>query len=288
MNCLVLSIIVFIVLVKSIVFRKLLGDFWKQVLFGKQPKEKDIQTTYLLPKNVGTLIFKQFRLFSWTYVLLLIILLFFVTKAGYYVLTYGSCVGPQESATCFFSTEQGVIEDNCAFIQEVTIENYHSFQPPIIGTEEYPLHLIEFGCYTCKESRDFFPVIRTLLQEHPGTIFYTYIDAPLDAYPLSYETAVFTQCVRSVDARTYWPVHSILRDEGTNITEEYLWSLANRLSLDTDAIHTCIDSGVGASLVNQEKEISAEQQIIHLPTLLLSYNASRMSDLSILSPYLPS
>lgn len=281
MNCPIILILFIIIIIKTIIFRKLVKELIQQIwtIITKQNKtikpSKNLLTIkgskkYFLPTFYGKIIYKYFNIMAWIYVISIFIILILVGQLTYNYVAYDNCNGKNSEEYCLFSSLEGGLLEKCTTpgigdlivpTQEVGIS---------LGSPSYPIHIIEFGCYTCQESKESFSIVRELLETYPKQIYFTYIDFPLPKFNYSFETAEFTRCVDVVSPEKYWTFHSEIRDTVNEINEKYLFELTKTLSINSDEIKSCLESGVGSNIVKKEKLVGVTSNIYKASTFFVN------------------
>ena len=118
---------------------------------------------------------------------------------------------------------------------------------PILGSDNAPVTIIEFGDYQCPQCDRWFKTIRPDIEDqyiNTGKVNLYFIDLAFFG-PDSINAAEATYCAG--DQGKYWEFHNILysNQQGINdgwASSDNLKSFASQLNLDQDLFDSCLDS----------------------------------------------
>jgi hypothetical protein len=241
----------------------------------KRLKSKLSAKAFNVSPKVGKVIYKYFEWFSWVFLALLLLTLFFVGKGVVYYAMYGNCNGPDSDEFCIFDPFGDEQMSDCGDGVEAKLENLIAptdYVGPDIGSPNYKYEIVEFGCYTCPFTKRAFPVVRELLEQYPGQIHFTFLDFPIPKHEGSHEAAAFSQCVYALKEDAYWPFHAELmyREE---LNTDYYFELADKFGVNEDDLRTCVTSGFGESVVNESIAMGRTSNIYGTPTFFVNGKA---------------
>jgi protein-disulfide isomerase len=118
------------------------------------------------------------------------------------------------------------------------------------------LVMVEFSDYQCpycaKFANEVFPNLRANYVE-TGKLKYIFKNAPGEAiHPLAKKAAHAASCAGQQDR--YWQAHDHLFSNQLRITQAFLVSLAESISLDQASYERCLNSDIAAMLLAEQRE----------------------------------
>lgn len=166
-------------------FKEALACVFRRITFrkcetGLDKRLKAQITGKLMTKKptLAKLLYKNFELLSWFFILLLFATFGYSLYSGYNYITYGNCNGPGSQGFCLY----GAFSDDSTNIKPQyqgekifpTIDD-----DPKIGPEDAPVTIIEFGCYLCPYTKKAESTVQKLLEIYKDKILYVYRDFPI-------------------------------------------------------------------------------------------------------------
>lgn len=113
---------------------------------------------------------------------------------------------------------------------------------PVIGPENAPVTIVEFGDFQCPFCKRFhMDVEQALLRKYMGKIRFVFRDFPMiDMHPLAGIAAEAAQCAG--DQGKFWEYHNLLFRTQPQRDYGYLLTLAKQLSLNVKLFESCLDT----------------------------------------------
>ncbi len=129
---------------------------------------------------------------------------------------------------------------------------------PVLGAEDAPITLIEYGAYGCPSCRMLHQsgVLEQLLEEFPGQIKIIYRDFPVIYPNYDYMAAELAQCVLDQGNDLLWAYHDALftiAQPGFS-DEEALIALAGDIGADVEAVRACAASDIHLETVRYDEQ----------------------------------
>lgn len=141
----------------------------------------------------------------------------------------------------------------------------------IKGDPDAPVTIIEYSDYECPFCERFYRETLPIIEEQyieKGIAKLIYKDFPLDSHPHAQKAAEAAECAGEQDS--YYAMHDMLFEQGVaggiNSYKQYAVALA----LDTEAFNQCLDSGMMASEVLEDKDQGIAQGITGTPGFLIN------------------
>lgn len=154
----------------------------------------------------------------------------------------------------FFYTKPSAENQKAQILQSVNSQNQEQeYNEPILGDENAPITMIEYGSYLCSHCIDFSKNIFPLIYENyikTGKVKFIYRSFP------PYELSIALMCAN--EQNKFWEYHDqAIRGEISSIDD--LKSFANSIGLNQESFDQCLDSQ--KYLSNAEKIITQGQEL---------------------------
>ena len=135
---------------------------------------------------LGRAVYRYFEVFSWIFLILTLLTLFFMGQGIYNYAIYGNCNGPQ-GGFCIYDplgTNQPhnitTTEGQCSLPPSIKVNTTLTPPPlrdsPFLGNENSKVTIIEFGCYECAYTKKAEPIVKKILKKYGDRIIYIYKD----------------------------------------------------------------------------------------------------------------
>lgn len=250
---------------------------------GLDKRIKNQLTGKILKKNkkIGLFIYKYFEVFSWLFLILLILS---ATQAGistYNYVKYGNCNGPSGEGFCIFDPTAGSIsqEGFCPAnakegTEPVLPENINSEleDKAWVGNKEAGTRIIEFGCFSCPNTAKQAKAIKEIIKEYGKEILLIYIDFPIPSHEYAEEAAISSYCVRKQSLEKYWEYHFKIFEKQKELNPEKLREWAEETGINMNEYDDCIKSPEAKQFVEKEKELGIKTGIYGTPTIFIGNN----------------
>lgn len=145
---------------------------------------------------------------------------------------------------------------------------------PVKGNAESQVVIREYSDFQCPACRSATPVVADLMKTYGDQVRFEYIDFPLiTIHRYAAKAAEAAQCAFDQDA--FWDYHDLLFDrqnEWSNISSatEYFKDYAGELGLSQEQFDDCLDSGLKAEVVEQNRREGLRQGINATPTFYIN------------------
>ncbi|MFH1063613.1 MAG: thioredoxin domain-containing protein [Candidatus Woesearchaeota archaeon] len=248
---------------RTVTFRKCrsgLDDRIKSRITGKMMKHSP---------HAAKFIYRNYKLFSW---IILLILIWSTYESGigvYNYVQYGNCNGPESTGFCMLDPTgaySGISETNFDMPA-------HSLTPvvedndPIIGNPDAELTIIEFGCYTCPFSKKAEPNVAEVLEYYDGRVNLQFKNFPIPSHAYSPEIAYAADC--AFLQGKYKPYHDKIFELQGTLGNQDLINIASELGLDIEKFKSCMTAETTEFEVAMDTHMGVEAGVIGTPTFFI-------------------
>jgi len=271
-----------------VIAKEALGCVFKKITLRKcdtgldQRLKAEITGKFLkINPKIGRTVYRHFETFSWIFLILTLVTLFFVGQGLYFYAMYGNCNGPNSDQFCIFDpmgtnkpTETGNAEI-CAIpgahenktlvrpaIDELISDSYK-------GSPDAKVVIIEFGCYSCHYTKIVEPTVQKIIEHYGDKILFVYMDFPLS---LTHENALLaseaSHC--ACDEEKYWDYRQYLFANQPKQYYDDLLSYAEEVGLDEQKFKECLDEERYKELVNKNYQAGLDAGITVTPTFFIN------------------
>lgn len=230
----------------------------------------------------GRFLYKYFEWFSWTFLIITIITLFFFGQGIYYYAMYGNCNGPNSNAFCIFDPLGSNNKPLNETVGSVCAIPGHSqnktLTAPAVGellhgvykgNKDAKVVIIEFGCYSCHYSSIAEPTVKKLIKHYDGKILYVYKDFPLSlTHQNANKAAEAAHC--ALEQGKYWEYRDYLFANQQRQFPEDLTGYAKELDLDVASFNKCLDSGIYNVTIEDNYQQGINSGITVTPTFFIN------------------
>lgn len=153
---------------------------------------------------------------------------------------------------------------------------------PILGKNEAPITIFEFGDYQCPYCRRFYLLTHLdLIKDYvkTGLIKIVFIDVPLPGHEFAQKASEAAWCAK--DQNKYWEMHDELysnADETNGLTVDNIIKYAAKLGLDTAKFSDCLNSSQYAAKVQQMLNLASQLGIYGTPSTIIANQSSLKVD----------
>lgn len=137
---------------------------------------------------------------------------------------------------------------------------------PVLGAEDAPVTLIEYGAYGCTNCQQWHELgfVENILEEFDGQVKFIFRDNPVVNRSFSTMAAEMSECALDQGQSIYWDFHTSVFDAAAEsssrvLTESELFALANRISMDVEAFRACYNAGTHEATVAHDENSAIEQ-----------------------------
>jgi protein-disulfide isomerase len=111
---------------------------------------------------------------------------------------------------------------------------------PALGPPDAPVVIVEFGDFQCPFCRAAQSTLKTLRERYGDRLRFVHRDFPVDTHPAARRAAEAARCAGEQNA--FWSFHDAAYAAPLTGGDAELTAIARRLSLDTSAFTTCLES----------------------------------------------
>jgi len=219
--------------------------------------------------------YKYFEVFSWAFLILLIVSMYFTGAAIYNFTVYGNCNGPGSTEFCIFdpfaSTNSAESLPSCTEHPKAAGELIYpnsTVGMKSFGNPDAKVKVIEFGCYSCPFTKKAQPAINEMLAEFGDQIEFVYIDFPLPTHEASFEAALAANCINNQSPELYHKYVDKLFSDIFSL--ENLSQFAQEISADTEEFKLCMDNKYFEGFVEQNIAIGHDVGVYGTPTFFIN------------------
>jgi len=213
---------------------------------GLDQRLKSQITGKLLKRNqrLARTVYRHFEVFSWIFLILMMVSFAFVLDGTYKFIRYGNCNG-EEGGICIFDPLSNKEMETCTdagferSVESVVLPD--ADDDPFIGPIDAKVTIIEFGCFRCENSGKALPTIKKVIKEYGDRVKLVFRDFPMEYWhEHSQAMAEAAQC--AFEQGKFWEYHDVLFENQENgINNDKLKELAQELGLDSSRFNECLD-----------------------------------------------
>lgn len=231
----------------------------------------------------GRFFYRYFEIFSWAFLILTLVTLFFFGQGVYFYAKYGNCNGANSNAFCIFDPlGTNHPQNSTAGAGSVCAVPGHQLNgtltAPAIGNLQDGTYLgnpnasviiIEFGCYSCHYTMLEESTVKKVVEHYSNKILYIYKDFPLTlTHPTANLAAQAAHC--ALEQGKYWEYRDYLFANQPKQYEEDLVNYANELSLNVTQFKQCLNSGKYNSTITENYDLGINSGITVTPTFFIN------------------
>ena len=140
---------------------------------------------------------------------------------------------------------------------------------PSKGPAAAPVTIVEFSDFECPYCSGLFPTLKRVEETYKDKIRIVYRQFPLNnLHPHAQKAAEASLCAN--DQNKFWQLHDAMFIDQKNLTVEDLKAKAAKLSLDSSAFATCLDSGKHANVVRDSVNEASKLGIDGTPAMFIN------------------
>jgi thiol-disulfide isomerase/thioredoxin len=228
--------------------------------------------------RLGKRLYKHFELVTWVFLILFFVSIFYSGQGLYFFAKYGNCNGPNSDAFCIFdplNTMGGHQDPDVCVIPGAETDNLLELVGdisghPFIGSEDLAVTVVEFGCFSCPNTKNAVPAVKKVLEEYEDRIHFVYIDFPLRHHDYAWESSVAAHCVWIEAPELYWDYHFKLFENQEELSEESLKSFALELGVEEERFDECIDGSEGEAMTQEDFQTGTDSNVYGTPTFFIN------------------
>ncbi|MBW2982881.1 DsbA family protein [Candidatus Woesearchaeota archaeon] len=288
----VLALIVFSILaIFSVSYRPLAAEafdcVFRRVTFrkcrsglDKRLKARLTGRASRVSKRLGRFVYRYFEVFSWLFLILLVLSLVQTGISAYNLAVYGNCNGLDEEGFCVFDpTGQKEEQVSTCNVEGSVPEGEEALAPPeksslldnpSLGPSDADVTVVEFGCFSCPNTAEQASAVKRFLENRPDNVRFVFIDFPLEHHDHAYKASLAAECVNRVAPRKYWDYHFLLFDRQEDFTDASFREWALDLGVDGQAFDACMASEEASAVVESDITLGRDLGIYGTPTFFIN------------------
>jgi len=145
---------------------------------------------------------------------------------------------------------------------------------PSRGSQDAPVLLVEFGDFQCPYCKRLHDALKEsdIPSQRIRLVFHSY---PLASHPWALPAAQIAACVAEQSSDSFWDMQDYIFDHQqeispTNVEHTLLDYVGTMKSVDSVRVQTCLDSGVGKKLVDDDIALGKQVGVAVTPTLYVN------------------
>ncbi|MEM4259921.1 MAG: thioredoxin domain-containing protein [Candidatus Woesearchaeota archaeon] len=258
MICIIALIVFGILGLFSATYRKIakeaLDCVFRRITFrkcttGLDKRLKSAITGKIMTKSLRTarFVYKYFEVFSWFFLILMIVSMFGIGYGIYNYVLFGNCNGPQSNSFCVINKIADTIHSNNEICTsdgnikqtKLTVPDISNITKAFIGNKDADITIIEFGCYSCHYTRQAQTIVEEVINEYKYKIRFIFLHFPIESHRYSTEASQASICAEQQGK--FWEYHEELFKR--DLSPEAFTNIAKELNLDMNEFNKCmIDS----------------------------------------------
>jgi len=231
--------------------------------------------------RLGRMAYRYFEVFSWIFLILTLVTLFFMGLGLYNYIAYGNCNGPNSTAFCIYdplgtNRPHNATQGETCSVPGLKVNK--TLTPPPVGelgigayirSVDAKVVIIEFGCYSCHYTKEVEPTVKRLLDHYGDKILYVYKDFPLSlTHATALPAAEAAHC--ALDQGKYWEYRDYLFANQQQQLKDDLIGYASQLQLNTTQFEECLNESKYKSTIEQNYNEGIESGITVTPTFFIN------------------
>lgn len=273
MDCLIWSILSIIVLIIALSQRSFTLIIIESIIYSGFSKNKNARLSGLkreldekvLRKNptFAKMIEKHILIFSWLFLLILLISVLFLISTTINIVKYGSCENQYGADACEITNLQ---QSTTMFFKEHNNPIHMNIDKSTLGTKDAKVKITIFDSTSCKESQDTSELIRKLVSVFGDDIYINYIEIPDSINNMSSRALI---CFNELSNKEYWPFHYSITTYQQELNDEKILSLIKDRNVNNDEIILCLNSNLAKSELNENLFLAKSKYIEEVPTIII-------------------
>ena len=229
-------------------------------------------------KALGRFVYKYFEVFSWFFLIIMLLSLVQIGISVYNYAAYGNCNGPDSSGFCIFdplgehsaSSEVSVCSAGSAHPGALSAPGAFTLgEFPRTGRASAPVTIVEFGCFACPNTAKQAPAVQKLIEHFGQQIQFVYVDFPISEHQYATEAAIAARCVREQSDLAYWQYHFTIFENQDQLSPANLRVWAGEVGVDLDQYDLCIAGQEASSIVADATSLSERVGVYGTPTFFI-------------------
>lgn len=159
--------------------------------------------------------------------------------------------------------------------ERVDLGKLHLTDRAVLGPNDAPVTIIEFGDFECPYCARAFGDVETVVNTtYRGKVRLIFKNFPLNIHPWATQAAIAAECVRRQNPRAFWSfADDVYRDQGEITPQnlrQHMMGYVSKLGLDATALDACISGASAEARVNQDRNDGNAIGVNSTPTFLVN------------------
>ena len=137
------------------------------------------------------------------------------------------------------------------------------------GPAGAPVTLVEYGDYECPHCGRAYPIIKALQKSFGKQLRFAFRNFPLQEIHPYAEAAAETAEFAATHGK-FWEMHDLIFENQNSLSEQMLGELAQRLTLDRQALREALESGTFAERVRRDFSGGVRSGVNGTPTFFIN------------------
>ena len=137
------------------------------------------------------------------------------------------------------------------------------------GLADAPVTLVEYGDYQCPHCRRAYPIVKALQKKFGRQLRFVFRNFPLREIHPNAEAAA-ESAEFAANYGKFWDMHDLIFENQNSLSEQILEELADRLTLDRQALRNALRSGTFAERVQRDFSSGVRSGVNGTPTFFIN------------------
>jgi len=232
-------------------------------------------TGKLMNKNqrIAGFVFKHFELISWLFTLSLFLSIGYSAYSVYNLAVFGNCEGQVYSFCAFNPETYGFLffPPNPESIKPMSFDGAKT-----TGNPDSKLKILEVGCFSCPFTRQAYPLVKQLMQEYDGKIYFGFKHMPLPSHAYSMDYAEAAECASKqgkfwefFDAAFTRPINCSEQTTQPDFRQE-IQLIVKDLNIDLPVFNQCLESHESKQFIESQQKEAVNAGVYGTPTFFIN------------------
>lgn len=160
--------------------------------------------------------------------------------------------------------------------QESVMEALLAGEPPIIGSSNAPVSLVEFSDFECPYCQKLKSILeQEVVPRTSGKVSIAFKNFPLPMHPWAKQAAMMAACAGLQSGSEFWKVHDFLFDNQKSLTADNLVGevsdfVAAKTDLDKAQFQRCVDKDLTLGIVTKDMALGQQNGVRATPTVFVN------------------
>lgn len=175
------------------------------------------------------------------------------------------------------------------FIISITLllsacNNSDDLRPLSMGKTNAPILIEEFSDVECPACAFISPQVEKLAKNNPNIVRLDFYHFPLSYHKFAYTAAEAAECAN--DQGKGWEYLTVLFENGSSLTDDFFYLLANNLKLNANQFKACLDGGIKKAKIQAHLHEGRKRQIQGTPSIFINGEMVQWAGLEVMDSYI--